>query len=240
MKRAKHISEQKIIDFLSGELPEKEAEQIQSHLHECENCMNIAVRWGKLLKNTHLQPVQPSPELKEQMWKMVDRKPLKKRKGYVKPIATVLSFAAAISLFLLIFNGRPEMDKPYEVVKNDEIPFETFHATPNTKQWNIVPTMNHQQINGNIWINDDTNEMFLEVDGLPHYRNRDYQLWIIYSNNDVEGELLILQNGSSRIFFQGIDVEKFKLIKASVEPKGGSTHQTGPDTFFVDFEHSLP
>ncbi|WAA09919.1 anti-sigma factor [Fervidibacillus albus] len=236
MKGNNHIPEETIIDYVSGELEEQEEEQIQRHLNECERCMEMAVHWRQLFDYNRREPVQPPPTLKENMWQMVHSKKTKKRKEIWKPVTAVCTFAATIGLLFLVFKGEME-EKPYEVVKNDEIPFETFHSTPNTKQLNIVPAVNHQQINGNMWINGDTKEMFLEVDGLPHYPNRDYQLWIIFSNDDVEGELLILQDGASRIFFQGIDVEKFKLIKASVEPKGGSTYQTGPDTFFVDFNH---
>lgn len=78
--------------------------------------------------------------------------------------------------------------------------------------------------------------MLLEVDGLEELINQDYQLWIIYTDNSIDHEILPTQNGMTRMLFRDIDVDEFKKLKASVEPRGGSIEQTGPDTFIVEFQ----
>ena len=84
------------------------------------------------------------------------------------------------------------------------------------------------------WFNPVTNQMFLEIYGIRKPQNRDYQLWMIYKDNHVRDQILPVKNGSIKIFIQGKNFHQIKQIRASMEPKGGSIIQTGPDTFIIE------
>ncbi|AMX84357.1 hypothetical protein GS3922_12180 [Geobacillus subterraneus] len=59
----------------------------------------------------------------------------------------------------------------------------------------------------------------------------------LFCAKKMKGELLTIRHGASRILITGEDVKRFKQVKASLEPKGGSVTPTGPETFIVDLKH---
>lgn len=237
MKFSQHIQEQKLVDYVLGNLDRNEQFQIQQHLDQCVRCKKIMENWSMVLNKEETSFAQPSPLLKEKLWAKIEQNHKSARQMRKPKLIFGLSSLAVILIFMIgLFYYNKTMEKSYEVAKNDEIPQETIQTKPDTKQIAIVPVSHFNHINGTIWINKVTEEMLLEVNGLTNLHNKDYQLWIIYSNDEIIGEILAIQNGSSRIFFKGEDVNHFKYIKASVEPKGGSTLPTGPETFQVDLK----
>jgi|GEM_PF-1073247 len=180
-------------------------------------------------------PPLSAPEgLKERLWvlakemKGAPRNWKRLRPAFVSVLALFL-----VGVILLGSNFRIISHQSYEVSKNDDIPVNFIQSKPDTKELHITPVADNPQMNGSLWLNNASHEMLLEVEGLPEYPNQDHQLWIFYIDNDVTGEILPVKNGTTRIFFRGIDVGQFKLIKASVEPKGGSPEPTGPSSFLI-------
>src|SRR5699024_1509436 len=100
----------------------------------------------------------------------------------------------------------------------------------------IVPVVDNTNMTGGVWLNQSTNEMILHVDGLVPLHTNNYQLWLIHKNDDWNGELLNLRDGSIRVYYKGEDIAMLKYIKVSVEPPGVSLKPSGPEAFYVDLE----
>lgn len=225
-----HFSEEVLIDFCLGEISEDRQIEIREHLDNCAECKQVSEHWLEVFN----QPSsgKPSVDLKDKIWENA-RKNRRARKRDRK-LMMAISSAAALFLFSigLVWEQSSEYHR-YEVAHNDEIPTESIQTNPQTQQLAVIPVATNQNINGNLWFNGVDEELLLEVDGLDDLSNRDYQLWMVYDNDKIKGELLSTVDGSSRILIKGKDVNHFKIIKASIEPIGGSLEPTGPETFVV-------
>ncbi|OQP07006.1 anti-sigma factor [Geobacillus sp. 46C-IIa] len=240
-----HIPETKIVDWMLGTLPEQEKEAVSSHLRQCASCQNALKAWEAIGMKATSRPGEPPSAMKEQIWAKAEAQKRAKRVQHRFRWASGLAGAALVA-FLFFFRSSFSGDErvvPHEP-SNDhyryvvvEAPPERIVHHPETKRFPIEPLAHFEQLNGTIWLNDDTKEMVMEVEGLKPFAARDYQLWIVYTDNEMKGELLTIRHGTSRILITGEDVKRFKQIKASLEPKGGSVTPTGPETFIVDLKH---
>ena len=236
MRNIKHIPEEKLIDYTSGRIPLEEAGSIHSHLQYCRQCYATLEKWQQLLVNLEFE--EPPAALKERIWNTVGCKQTKRKQTWQPRLAIrSLILTAIIGLIVgLGFFMQGEKKSP-PVAVNDEFRALQLQQNPQTKQIHIIPASSaYDSIHGNIWINTDTKELLLEVEGLVQLANRDYQVWIIYADDDIIGALLPIQNGMSRLFIHDENVPQLKMLKGSIEPKGGSVIPTGPDTFYVEIK----
>ena len=232
MEFKSHIPEQMLVDYALGHITDKaKSRNIAEHTKQCNACKNVLESW-QTFAGKSIHGVEPPPGLKEKLREtiMKEQKPVKRKK---KPAIIFAISSLAVLLCLVAGMVLNDPAKTYKMVQHDAIEDEGLQSNPQTKQSAITPVANFDHLTGQIWLNDRTQEMLLEVNGLQQIKNRDYQLWIVYDNDDVEGEILLIENGTSRVFIKGEDVERFKWIKASLEPLGGSDKPTGPDTFIV-------
>lgn len=239
MMKSKHIPEEQLVDYLLGNIGEWDAKQIKAHLNHCKKCQNLLSDWQFLLRQDHKQ-FQPSQSMKDRIQHSINQmegKSFKRRTVIGKPGLLFATIACVFLIFYSVHSYYQDINtRNYEIAENDEIPPETIQSAPHTQQIKVTPVSEFNQINGYVWVNRNRNEMLLEVDGLEELINQDYQLWIIYMDNSIDHEILPTQNGMTRMLFRDIDVDEFKKLKASVEPRGGSIEQTGPDTFIVEFQ----
>ncbi|MCM3584789.1 anti-sigma factor [Mesobacillus maritimus] len=226
----KHFSEEVLIDFCLEEISEERRQEIREHLDNCAECKQVTEHWLEVFNQS--SNGKPSAELKDRIWENARKNRGARKKN--RKLMMAISSAAALFIFSigLLWDQSSEYHR-YEVAHNGEIPTESIQTNPQTQQLAVIPVAANQNINGNLWINGVDEELLLEVDGLEDISNRDYQLWMIYDNNKIKGELLSTVDGSSRILIKGKDVNHFKIIKASIEPIGGSLEPTGPETFVV-------
>ncbi|MGZ0084781.1 anti-sigma factor domain-containing protein [Caldibacillus thermoamylovorans] len=244
-----HISETKIVDWLLDRLPEREKEDVSSHLKQCLECQRLLEAWKGIGLKAEAHYEAPPLSRPERIWAQAEaQKQTKRMRRGLRLAGGWIGAAVAVFLFTLRLSApndgpaasHDRSDEPYRymiVEQKADIPIERIIHNPETKQIPIEPSALFQQLDGTIWLNDDTKEMLMELEGLPPFTARDYQLWIIYTNNEVKGELLTVRHGTARILITGEDVKRFKQIKASLEPKGGSATPTGPETFIVDLKH---
>jgi len=226
----KHFTEEALIDFCLGEVSFDRQQEINEHLETCAECKKVTETWLEVLNQQ--SSVQPSVDLKDKIWENAK----KQRMPGKKPRTFLMAISSAAVLFLLfmglLLDNRSDFHS-YEVAHNDDIQTESIQTNPQTEQLNVIPVAEFHDIKGNLWINGVNQELLLEVDGLADLSDRDYQLWIIYDNDNIKGELLSTIDGSSRVMIKGADVKQFKILKASIEPIGGSPEPTGPETFIV-------
>ncbi|RKQ35704.1 anti-sigma factor [Oceanobacillus halophilus] len=232
MSYNKHVPEEWMIELALGNISNEKRDDVLQHINRCEACRTEFESWKQIFSKQPSE--QPTDSVKEKVWKdfQETKQPVKrKRKSLV--ITFAISSAAAIfflAMGLIFYN--PATNHSYQIAHNENIEEDILNQSQ-TKQVAVIPVADFMDVSGNLWINDSTHEMLLEVDGLNHLPDHDYQLWIVYKDDEMDGELLSIQDGASRVFFKGKDVEQLKLLKASVEPLGGSVVPTGPETFVV-------
>lgn len=226
-----HIPEEKLIDYILGNVAPEEMQQINNHIQSCPTCRETLGNWSSMLRE---KEEKIAPELKNRLWESVHKENIPVRKNRKQLLYVIGSAAAIFLLAISVIWYKESLFQPeYQIAQNEEINSETIQLNADTIQMEVVPLADYQHVTGSLWMNDREKEMLLEVDGLINHANYDYQLWFIYQNNDMDAEILSIFNGSSKIYIKGMDVEKFKLIKASLEPIGGSTAPTGPETFII-------
>ena len=232
----RHILEVQLVDFVLGNASAELQEKIVKHTNICTQCEKRLKEWNLVLSEP--TNVKPSLVLKEIVVEKVERKlqPKVKRskQRYIVAICSAVIFFLTL-LGLLIDNHLS--GNTYEIARNDEINRRSFQKNSLTQQVAVIPVSDFNDITGNLWINDVSQELLLEVDGLAHISNRDYQLWIVYDNDEIRGELLSTKEGASQVMIKGSDVRQFKFIKASLEPLGGSAEPTGPETFTIPIKN---
>ncbi|SDJ05046.1 anti-sigma factor [Alteribacillus bidgolensis] len=238
MNRKCGWTEEEVVDFIMGNLSEPKAYRLQQHMDRCKNCQDRYGQWQEIVDNKQ-KTAAPSPMLKKRIDKSVDSLPQRKKKKRPAVLASAMIASIAI-IILLIGSGLSTLLTPsqeHNIVKqNEDIEYNEIINDPQTSEFEVLPTINtHQdQIKGNIWINDRTNEMFMEVEGLTELEEKDYQLWLIDPNERLHDELLQIRYGSNQLYYKGPEMNQVKWIIVSIEPKGGSHTPTGPETFSVD------
>src|SRR5699024_9078309 len=125
-----------------------------------------------------------------------------KRKIWQRPAFWAMTFAAAVLLSLGLLRTADHQShtrgdqRGFVMAQHDEIPTETVAESSDTDRLRIIPVTSDADMIGDVWLNEATNEMVLRVDGLTPLKTNDYQLWLIHQNNDWNGELLNLRDGS--------------------------------------------
>lgn len=224
-----HLDEELIIDYALGKVTEEKKKQVTTHLQTCPQCQRLLKSWEEIFQ-TEVKEI-PSEKIKEKLDQHIHQTNKKK-----VPIPFILAIGSAALIFFLFqwLNFQEEPLQTPTIVQVDEHTNIRMVDDPLTRQYPIIPIGDFQQVNGKIWVNYLTDELFVEIFQLPVMTNHDYQLWIIYHNNKFTGELMTTKNGVSRIHLKGGNIQQLKRIKASLEPLGGSPKPTGPEPFIIE------
>ncbi|WP_018932535.1 anti-sigma factor [Gracilibacillus lacisalsi] len=240
MVKDNHISEEKLVDYLQGQLSESEAQGIQRHVEDCVKCQQTLAFWQETLEMD--EDLQPSAKLKEKIdQSLLVERSLKQR--LIKWKMPLFGLAGVIVIVILCFSltdilkVQQTVEPDYEVYQNQDIMSDqVFMNNPVVDSQPIKPYEDFDEMEGMVWINPQTQEILLEMEGLTNIYNNDYQIWIIDKNGNINGDLIIVENGSARVLYRVEDLSDFRIMKGSVEPPGGSHRPTGPETFYVDIE----
>jgi|SRR5690625_4339719 len=229
--------EEQLFDFVYKKLPEQKAKELLIHLESCEKCQKKVGQWQEIVQDMD-ETIEPSPLLKEQINDQIKRtiKPKRKKWVTIRTVALVGSLIVFLSVLRIFpFQNTPDHDD-YLVKQNEEISENTIVNDPQTNQFNVIPLANFHQVEGKVWINDITNEMLMKVDGLIPVVEKDYQLWLIKENDELDGELLQTEDGRILLYYRGSGLNEVRFLQVSLERKGGSQKPSGPDTFYVDLK----
>lgn len=145
----RHIQEEKIVDYVLGQLPSKEHFKVNAHLAVCPTCRSEKGDWEKYL-NIETIP-SPSPHLKQKIFTKIDLKQHKVQKRWVY-ITLSLCFVFLIS-FSFLKSPKPLVHNDYS--DNLVVQFQDLFAfkSPNAidrNPLNILPT---HIVNDEIWMN---------------------------------------------------------------------------------------
>lgn len=234
----KHIQEELLIDYALNILPEEKRSQINNHLSHCEQCRQNLISWKRLTAGG-TESIYPSETLHERVMESIQTKSIKDKRIRPKPIFTAASIAAIIMLVVGLYqlNQQQPMTESdsyeYVTAQHEQIP-EQFLTNPDTNRLDIIPVTINRNVKGDVWLNEVTNELILQVDGLTPLQSHDYQVWLVHDNNVWNDELLRFKDGRIQVYYRVPDVKTVRYIKVSIEPMGGSPTPTGPETLFID------
>lgn len=240
-KRGKNcVEEELMVDLLQGRQDEQTGREALQHIHSCESCRKLYNEWFSLLQPSGAK--QPRSITKTKIkrrlrWHwfvgMVRSNLLRKRWG-----AGMLAAVAVILLYIGIF--RPHSD-PW--LQNRDMPATLpelkLVSHPGTILY-YVPLAAQDAVTGYVWINSESGEMFIQVEGLPPLPEHDYQVWIVKADDRRNGGLLQLANGRASLYYTARtnQVREAEGIWISIEPKGGSLQPSGPDRVLVNLREN--
>ncbi|SES68913.1 Putative zinc-finger [Oceanobacillus limi] len=234
----KHIDEEVMIDYALGKVSHEQQASIRKHLFSCEKCNKAVQYWEQLLTDQQIEAVPQTLEhrLTQSIQEIETKKQVKRPK---KPVIALTCFAALLTLSFGLHQffsneTNPIIEQQFYTAQHEEVPKSSFMENPDTNRLDIVPATIDENIESDIWLNEETNEMVLYVDGLQPLQAQDYQLWINYHDDNWYGELLQLRDGVAYVYYQANDIANLKLLKVSIEPQGGSKTPTGPETLYLN------
>jgi len=220
------IGEQEIIDYLLGYTQIRDKENLEQHFSICPSCQGRIAEWQQNLPS--LSNTLPPPALKRKL----KTKFLLRSKFYSLHSKKIAFTAAA--LFLLLISGI--MIKGLFISPKEEMKKEmAFVMDPKTVQYQVKPK-EHRNVKGYVWVNPESNELLLLVNGIQPVSEKDYQVWIVYNRERSNGGLMQWRNGMGLLYVQPPNVTQIQNIAVTVEPKGGSHLPTAPDAMFVDLK----
>ncbi len=235
-------SEERLVDFVLGKLSAEAEATFRRHLQACPECREKHKEWRRLLADGPEVP-EPSPRLKHRIIStFAKQRPayslLQRLRKHVSGRKTAFAILGSVCLLLSVFlyqggvNESNDSHQPWTTHEETIRRQTSVVYDPRTVQLNITP-VSMQNIEGRVWVNDVTHEMLMKVEGLIPLMNNDYQVWLIRSNDHLNGGVLREENGKAYLYLSGVQPRSFEHIRVSIEPKGGSVAPTGPDTFFV-------
>jgi anti-sigma-K factor RskA len=224
--------EEDFVDYLLEKIDTEKCNAIKEHILECEDCYAKVKEWNILLIND--PATQPSKAFKKRLKaEVIGRK--NKRKFYFPGIV----FASCIVILMASIMLSPlnnQVNETAYVHQHFNQTAQDIIANPDAQKFHIKQVKNQQNIIGNVWVDNHANEMFMEVEGITPINERDYQIWLVHSNNTLDSEILRIQNGKVYLYYKGPQGKNIKLIKVSIEPVGGSKYPTGPDALNIRFD----
>lgn len=237
-----HIDETNIVDYVLGNLTHDEKGVIEYHLGHCLQCTRKAHYWKKVIETD--RSFTPSAQLDEKIRSIPKRHKSSKKVTILNKKVYVMSSIVATILIVfvmnkLLFSNEPindeQMNNGFIIAQQDEVPELDFLLEPAMNR-QYIESLANGDINGELWLNEETNEIMFLAHGLKPLETGDYQLWIVHADDNWNGQLLHLREGSVRVYYKAPNIKLLKYLKVSVEPQGGSLTPTGPEILSIDFE----
>jgi hypothetical protein len=230
-------TEQEIIDDLLCELKDsRKSIALHNHFMYCKHCQNLHDYWSKVLKpeDETVDDVQPSPMVKQRIYNTI-AKPETRWKFHTKQWV-----AACIGVFLLassFYVGRLSVHEapvhPGPTMTGTKGEVRTGYLPNQKLAYRVVPVHN-QNTDGYVWVNPNTKDIMLFLDGLKPIEGRDYQAWLVSNNDKENAGILQIDQSFAHVIVHNPHMPRVDRIIISIEPQGGSSVQTGPKAIDLD------
>ncbi|WP_088105534.1 anti-sigma factor [Halalkalibacter urbisdiaboli] len=217
------ITEENIVDFIKGHYNQV---NIQEHLHYCEECQGLYAEWSVRLRTLEEPSTIPSEHLKKRVMQVALKK---SEKGFnLFKQAYIVSFTFALLILALGISIVNLKDGN----QAESIVLEPFMIQEETDLYEILAEYN-DNVKGYAWVNPESNEMLLLVDGLHPISLQDYQAWLQTSNETKNVGVLKVSGQTGQLYIQDGMIHNLKQIMVSKEPIGGSSQPTDPNPVFI-------
>ncbi|MCM3716329.1 anti-sigma factor [Halalkalibacter oceani] len=224
-----HFSEEQIIDYLRGEAEDEAS--VKQHLDHCPHCQQLQEQWKPFFAKETEAHIRPPERLKKRILHTIRTE---QRKPFfhfltLRPLTARFSLVVIVLLLGSWLTISQVQKTSLQHSAEEPLP---FLMNEETTLYEISPEDN-TAIKGYAWINNDSNELMLLVDGLHPVSLNDYQAWI-RSTTDLKDAGIIQVNGAQgQLYLQDDIVNQLDHIILSKEPRGGSIQPTDPNPFLI-------
>lgn len=243
-------NEEEHIDFVLGKLADPKRDQLANHLQTCHSCQNSIISWQQIFGQNDESP-EPNSEMHQNpntlpmpseglRRRLLARALLNKLKIVIRRPIISVSFATCLAIFLIISTVDPNHSNTLapQTKWAQDIPHiegSSLITDPLTVAYRIEKLAQFN-VDGFVWVKGNSNEMLLLIDGLSPSREHDYQVWAVTNNKRSNVGLLKYNRSKAYLYVNNKVLQGVDHIAVSVEPKGGSTVPTTPDTVQVNLQ----
>lgn len=241
--------------YALGALDGEELREFEEHLKTgcaiCEQTLKETETILSLIPYS-LPSVQPSPEVKERLFKKIKASKRIKESSYeptfwkrLQPVWFKLAGAAALVLLVLLFisnlflmdrlrEQRAEVNRLKEQVSTRSEVIE-FLQNPNTVVIDLINLQPGLKAHGRIlWDKKKNKALFYSLNLPPTPFEKTYQLWVIADNTPVSaGVFKVDEKGNGSMKLETLpEPDRIQKFAVTLEPKGGMPKPTG-DMYLV-------
>ncbi|MCJ8012375.1 anti-sigma factor [Paenibacillus sp. KQZ6P-2] len=249
------LPEEKLVDYVMNRLPESERAGVAVHAATCSHCAERLQEWEQVMQLPELEGFcltvdgvdgsvddghhieVPSPERSlippARMGRKLRMRAYLRSAGiwFARNRRFILPGAAsaAVAVFLLagLFSMKQQVVPSAESIDGEVSSKIAVMQSAAYEQYPISP-MPPMHGSGGVWINRNSGELLIVVDGLKPTREKDYQIWLQQEQQPVSDGMLLTRNSHGKGYYYGYGPVDPDQIVISLEPKGGSHVQTGP------------
>jgi len=238
-------------DYAMGLMQEQKRFRFEQHMRQCEACRTECDEWRRLLASPAevpgaaetAVPYQESPSsiVKRRLEAHVRWRKIKSVLAEVMarpaPILTAACCIVGVMLVYGLFFTAATSPIPTlsggEKVAREDVERHPFLADPGTVAYRVEQTP-QLAVSGYVWVNGESKEMLLRIEGLIPSAERDFQAWVV-QDDGRHANIGVLRHirGIAQLYVQGIHLQDADIIAVSIEPKGGSALPTSEDSFWV-------
>lgn len=233
------IREELWIGYIRGTLDAASRQMLTAHLERCGRCRDIYAEWNALLNETQPHDVPPARLARRLKFSVVwHGRVVRLLRNVRAPVyATAAALAFVFGVWALTFGpARNQTTVPYAVAEEKMLEDMSLIKDARTKQVNVMPLL-QPDVRGIAWINDESDEVMLLVEGLRFENDKDYQVWSVVADSRRNIGLMRWTNGKAHMYYRGTELSEAERLTVSREPKGGSGVPTGPDLMVVRLRH---
>ncbi|MDR9855348.1 anti-sigma factor [Paenibacillus sp. VCA1] len=152
---------------------------------------------------------------------------LKLKRRFILPGAAGL--ALMICLFAGLFTLKHQANPSDASIERQVTSKIAYMQSADYEKYPIAP-LPPLHGSGGLWINPDSGELLIVMDGLNPSEEKDYQVWLQHEQQSFSAGMMLTRNLQGKGYYYGYGIMNPDRIVISLEPKGGSLVQTGPET----------
>ncbi|MET3549141.1 hypothetical protein ABID47_005778 [Paenibacillus favisporus] len=156
-----------------------------------------------------------------------------RRRRYLVPAAAAAVVAGCVVAGLFSFKHR-EMPSADSIDQAFTSKIAVMQSA-NYDQYRIPP-LPPLHGSGGVWIDRDSGEMLIVIEGLQPPEEKAYQVWLQHEQRSVSMGMLMTGKAEGKGYYYGYGTMDPDQIVISLEPKGGSRVPTGPEALRVSVD----
>lgn len=156
-----------------------------------------------------------------------------RRRRYLVPAAAAAVVAGCVVAGLFSFKHR-EMPSADSIDQAFTSKIAVMQSA-NYDQYRIPP-LPPLHGSGGVWIDRDSGEMLIVIEGLQPPEEKAYQVWLQHEQRSVSMGMLMTGLAEGKGYYYGYGTMDPDQIVISLEPKGGSRVPTGPEALRVSVD----
>ncbi len=114
-----------------------------------------------------------------------------------------------------------------------ELPGTRVIMSPDIAEWTASASSGRPRQSLTVWVNDDTEELFVLMEGVLESDTSDVQAWADSRSRLSNLGLLEFHSGQGHLYSRFREMAALESLRFTIEPKGGSELPTTPDSALV-------